>query len=909
MVNLYKSNELLFKTNGIEILDDIIISAEVERTLNGSFFANVCVLKDKLGKYLSLTHERIITLNTPRGIQPFRIVDINPVNGSHLNLIVKHVMHDINKRVVKRCKVDSGNGAFALNKFRNSLDVIPPHTFSSNITTNASFDWVRKKGLNILIGDDENSFLKKYGGEIDVNFFNISINDRIGTDRGFIAQYRKNIKAFNALYTTDHLITRIIPVGYDGITLDDNGHIDSPKINYYNNIFCEVIHFKDIKYKYSPNNNEEEGFETLKEAQDALTKAVKEYFTTTKCDEIPFTADIDVAMLKDTAEYKNSSLFEEIQLGDDVLVNISEDNIKTTQRMTYYKYNAITQKYINITIGSTIDDYFKEINNSIKDTVTKDELENEIGDALGGVIDKTFEEVNNKIQNGSNLSHIKFLPDILNPSEIIACDNEDLEKAVYVVRINKAGLGVSTTGYNGVYQGLITEGKLALNEITCNQFTAALIKAGMLSDETGKTWINMDNGEFNFKDLLYLDSEGRLCSDNIHIFGGERLGNIDIRGTNNKGIVIRSLNGGDRYIDFSTFNGNDNDWNREVLQGNFTRLWAMHGDFYILPTDRLFISSCNSKVGNSKLDEVVIKAAKTTIEGDLVPDNLNAVRAVNTPSITVNNIYAGDGWLIINSQMNIKNKIYCEDYLLTKKIGHGSTGGVLNKNEPITFYSPIEMNNCNIGGVGTVSTTNLAANSSQLNYAKINYLNGDLNCNQKQIHNIKYMNGEHLSASKVSCNELSGGSYFKFLSSADFNRNSLDNVYRLSCMELAVSGSKNCVQETENYGKRLINAYETADYLFGDIGECVVENGECVVWIDDIFKEVISTDVNYQVFLTKYGKGDIWVSERHSDYFVVQAENDIRFAWEIKAKRKGFENYRLEEYVEENEYAQENNTI
>ena len=30
---------------------------------------------------------------------------------------------------------------------------------------------------------------------------------------------------------------------------------------------------------------------------------------------------------------------------------------------------------------------------------------------------------------------------------------------------------------------------------------------------------------------------------------------------------------------------------------------------------------------------------------------------------------------------------------------------------------------------------------------------------------------------------------------------------------------------------------------------------------------------------------------------------------EIKAKRKGFENYRLEEYVEENKYAQENNTI
>lgn len=131
----------------------------------------------------------------------------------------------------------------------------------------------------------------------------------------------------------------------------------------------------------------------------------------------------------------------------------------------------------------------------------------------------------------------------------------------------------------------------------------------------------------------------------------------------------------------------------------------------------------------------------------------------------------------------------------------------------------------------------------------------------------------------------------------------------LSGSNLSISGSKNCVQKTQNYGKRLVNAYETADYLFGDVGESTIENGECIVYLDDIFKEVITTDITYQVFLTKYGKGDIWVSERHSDYFVVQAENDISFGWEIKGKRKGYENYRLEEYVEENKYAQENNTI
>lgn len=431
-----------------------------------------------------------------------------------------------------------------------------------------------------------------------------------------------------------------------------------------------------------------------------------------------------------------------------------------------------------------------------------------------------------------------------------------------------------------------------------------------ISTLLNKNGFSVYNGAINVfnknnEKVFWVDPTGRASVSNLNIYGEERLGNIDIKGTGNKGIVIRSLNGGDRYIDFSTYNDDGSNWEEEIKQGNFTRLWAMNGDFYIMPTDKLFISSCNSKFGGSKLDEVIIKARKTTIEGNVEADWLKAISGIETPALTVNNIYSGGGWLIFNSKANFKNQIYCEDYLLTKKIGYGSNGGVLNKNEPITFYSPIELNNKNIGGVGTVSTTNLSANNAELNYAKINHLNGDLNCNNKQLYNLKYISGENLSGSKVTCNEISGGSYFRILSSPDFNRNSINNVYRVSCTELAVSGSKNCVQDTENFGKRLINAYETCDYLFGDAGESIIENGECIVYLDDIFKEIITTDITYQVFLTKYGKGDIWVSERHEDYFIVQADNDISFGWEIKAKRKGYENYRLVEYKEESEIKQD----
>lgn len=111
--------------------------------------------------------------------------------------------------------------------------------------------------------------------------------------------------------------------------------------------------------------------------------------------------------------------------------------------------------------------------------------------------------------------------------------------------------------------------------------------------------------------------------------------------------------------------------------------------------------------------------------------------------------------------------------------------------------------------------------------------------------------------------------------------------------DLSVSGSKNCVQSTINYGERLINAYETADYYFGDIGSGKITNGECLISIDPIFQECINTDIEYHVFTQVYN-GVISKIERYSNYFIVYGEENTKFSWEIKAKRKGFEKSRLE---------------
>ena len=109
--------------------------------------------------------------------------------------------------------------------------------------------------------------------------------------------------------------------------------------------------------------------------------------------------------------------------------------------------------------------------------------------------------------------------------------------------------------------------------------------------------------------------------------------------------------------------------------------------------------------------------------------------------------------------------------------------------------------------------------------------------------------------------------------------------------------NKHCMQSTKHYGKRLINAYETAECYYGDIGENEIKNGFCQIDIDPIFAECVNLDAGYQVFLTPYGKGELFVLERFENCFVVCGDN-MKFGWELKVKRRGFENERLEEYKE-----------
>ena len=112
--------------------------------------------------------------------------------------------------------------------------------------------------------------------------------------------------------------------------------------------------------------------------------------------------------------------------------------------------------------------------------------------------------------------------------------------------------------------------------------------------------------------------------------------------------------------------------------------------------------------------------------------------------------------------------------------------------------------------------------------------------------------------------------------------------------DLSVIGSKNAIVPSSK-GYIAINAYETAEYYFGDIGESQTDKqGVKIINLDPLFLETVNTSVPYQVFLSSYDDAKVWVFARNNNMFIVKSDKpNVKFAWEIKAKRKDYENVRL----------------
>lgn len=91
--------------------------------------------------------------------------------------------------------------------------------------------------------------------------------------------------------------------------------------------------------------------------------------------------------------------------------------------------------------------------------------------------------------------------------------DQNLRNSKLVITVNAGGVawtnhwdGDSTVWKNGID----SDGNAVLNTIVANKISADSVRAGLLVSEDGSTWINLDDGEFDFRGKLKLDNTGAL---------------------------------------------------------------------------------------------------------------------------------------------------------------------------------------------------------------------------------------------------------------------------------------------------------------------------------------------------------------------------------------------------------------
>ena len=284
-------------------------------------------------------------------------------------------------------------------------------TGHSNISNSNTAYYVRKNIVESLLGDEENSFINRWGGEFYCENFDVYINDRIGADNGVRVEFGYNLNEIEEDVNIEEVVTRIIPVGYDGIMLEGNTPwVDSPLINKYTQPKMRVLEFPDIKVKES--SDDEEGFDTIEEARAELIKQCNLLFDN-GIDKPVINYKIDMINLANTTAYKDFKMLVEVNKGDTVTCYIKHLDIDVKARVIDYERDLITGEYTYIELGNVVSNFFNE-QADIQSKV------NNILNSNGSVKAQTLEGTINAIQ-----TQFKAMKDIAQKQDVRAILFED----------------------------------------------------------------------------------------------------------------------------------------------------------------------------------------------------------------------------------------------------------------------------------------------------------------------------------------------------------------------------------------------------------------------------------------------------------------------------------------------------
>lgn len=475
MIQIYGANNTDYSVNG----DMPLLPAEctIEAELNGSWELTLEHPIDDEGRYKYIESGAVVSVPSfVSDKQLFRIYNTVKTDTGVTAYARPIFMDSAGEVWLMDTRPTAKNGQGALNEMLKGQS---KYKGVSDISTISTAYYIRQNLIEALQSDHDESFLNRWGGEIWYDNYTVRVLKRIGGDYGMRVELGRNCLGIEADVNMSEVVTRIVPVSYNGYTLDGSKPwVDSPLINNYPVIYTKEIKFEDVKLTEDA-QEDEKSFATLDLLRAELIRRCKEQFSE-GIDKPACNYKCDMVQLANTDDYTDVKVLETVGLGDTVYCGNKKLAIETGGRVIKVIWDCIHKRNNSVELGDFTYNYFGKVTSAM----------NRVDGAIRSDGSVVAEQVSGIIDGVK--SQMRAQSSIAKKSEVRAILFEDLDP-------NSETYGAMCFGTMGFQ---IAGSRTADNRDwdwrtfgTGQGFFADLMVAGKLMDKTGKSYWDLDTGE------------------------------------------------------------------------------------------------------------------------------------------------------------------------------------------------------------------------------------------------------------------------------------------------------------------------------------------------------------------------------------------------------------------------------
>lgn len=441
MLRVFGATDRDYTSNGDIVLQPY--KAKIHKEDNGDYYLDV---EASLQYVDYLTANRIIVADTPQGAQAFRITNPSKTQNK-ISLRAWHVYYDSKNYVIADSNVVQKNGNEAINHLNDATDSKSPFVVSSNIANIDSFRCVRKSLYEAF-----STVLERWGGHLVRDNFTVKLMADIGQDNGITVRYKKNLKEITSEVNWDNVCTKILPVGSDGLLLDE--------MYLYSSTQYDIPYTKVVSFSQDINEEDYRNDKRYHQALiDDLRKQATDYLAENCVPKVSYTLKANLEKITDVGD--TIEVIDE-RLGIDVITHV-----------TSFDYDCIQKKYTEFEFGNykeKLSDLISSISSSTDKKIEKN------NSALKVELNNEIKKNTATIWETLSSSYVVYDGD-----KILVLDQLPKDSAKNVIMINSQGISFSKNGIDGEFKTAWTIGNtLDLSQINLANFTANLIKGGTL---------------------------------------------------------------------------------------------------------------------------------------------------------------------------------------------------------------------------------------------------------------------------------------------------------------------------------------------------------------------------------------------------------------------------------------------